>query len=123
MAVYDYEEAVYGALCYIYGDDDNKITSGEKSGVQSEFLERHFLTNESMEAISYRWSRDIDAFYWDVINSLLECSLTQRLEAYRTICIVKNRFSSNRDDRWTPANRILADLGITVDEYNYYIGR
>jgi hypothetical protein len=30
MATYDYNEAIYGALCYIYGDDDNKISADAK---------------------------------------------------------------------------------------------
>ena len=123
MATYGYNEAIYGALCYIYGDDDNMISSDEKGGIKSRFNERHYLSNETMEAISYRWSQGIDDFYWDVINSLNECSLTQRLEAYRTICIIINDFSANRDDRWDPANKIREDIGISTDEYRRYIGK
>jgi hypothetical protein len=121
MATYDYNEAIYGALCYIYGDDDNKISAKEKKGIKSRFNERHYLSNETMEAISYRWSQGIEDFYWDVINSLNECSLTEKLEAYRTICRTIHDFSPKRDDRWNPANKIREDIGISIDEYNRYV--
>jgi len=123
MAVFGYNEAVYGALCYIYGDDDRELSVQEQLGIRTHFLERHYLSNESMEAISYRWSQGPSDFYWDVINSLNDCSLTQRLEAYKTICIVINDFSASRNDRWDPANRIREDMGISTDEYNRYIGK
>lgn len=123
MATFDYSEAVYGALCYIYGDDDSTISSSEKSGVKSRFLDRHYLSNETMETISYRWSKGPENFYWDVINSLNECSLTDRLEAYRTICIIINDFSPDKNFRWTPANKIREDIGISTEEYNTYIGQ
>ncbi len=121
MATYDYNEAIYGELCYIYGDDDNKISAEEKKGIKSRFNEWHYLSNETMEAISYRWSKGIDDFYWDVINSLNECSLTEKLEAFKTICITINDFSPNRDDRWGPANKIREDMGISSDEYSRYV--
>ena len=121
MATYDYNEAIYGALCYIYGDDDGSITVKEKGGIKPIFNERHYLSNETMETISYRWSKGGDDFYWDVINSLNECSLTEKLEAYRTICRIINRFSSERNERWVPANKIREDIGISEDEYNRYI--
>jgi hypothetical protein len=123
MAMYGYDEAVYGALCYIYGDDDNKLSVQEQNGFQSYFNERHYLSHETMKTISYRWSKNSDDFYWDVINSLNDCSFTQRLEAFKTICIIINEFSSNRDDRWGPAHKIREDLGISSDEYKRYIGR
>jgi hypothetical protein len=121
MATYGYEEAVYGALCFIYGEDDNTFSGNEKQGVWAYFDERHYLTRETKEAISYRWSKNSDDFYWDVINSLNECSLTEKLEAYRTICRVINGWSSERNDRWIPANKIREDLGISSDEYNRYV--
>jgi hypothetical protein len=121
MATYDYNEAIYGALCYIYGDDDSKITSEEKRGIKSHFNKRHYLSNETMEAISYRWSQGSEDFYWDVINSLNECSLTEKLEAYRTINRTINDFSPNRKDRWDPRNKIREDIGISSDEYNRYV--
>jgi hypothetical protein len=123
MATYDYNEAIYGALCYIYGDDDDKLSVEEKRGVKSRFSERHYLSNETMEAISYRWSKGGDDFYWDVVNSLNECSLTDKLEAYKTICIIINDFSANRKDRWNPANKIREDISISSDEYNRYVER
>jgi hypothetical protein len=122
MATYDYNEAIYGAMCYIYGDDDSKISVKEKEGIKSRFNERHYLSNETMETISFRWSKGTEDFYWDVINSLNECSLTERLEAYRTICIIINDFSKERDDRWGPANKIREDLGISSEEYERYRG-
>ena len=122
MASYDYTEAIYGALCYIYGDDDNTISAEEKRGIKSRFNKSYYLSNETMEVISYRWSQGIDDFYWDIINSLNECSLTEKLEAYRTICKTINDFNANRDDRWVPARRIREDIGITHDEYQRYIG-
>jgi hypothetical protein len=122
MAVYDYNEAVYGALCYIYGEDDDRISVEEKRGVKSRFVERHYLSQETMETISHRWSRDSEDFYWDVISSLNECSLTNRLEAYRTICVIINDFSAQRDDRWEPAHRIREAMDISIDDYNRYIG-
>jgi hypothetical protein len=121
MAVFDYNEAVFGALAYIYGDDDSTISVEEKEGFRSRFEERHYLSRETMKAIYARWSQGPDDFYWDVINSLNECSLTERLEAYRTICIILNDFSSNRDDRWGPANRIREDMGISTEEYSRFI--
>ena len=121
MATYDYNEAIYGALCYIYGDDDNKISAEEKKGIKSRFNKWHYLSNETMEAISYRWSQGIDDFYWDVTNSLNECSLTEKLEAFKTICRTINDFSPNRDDRWSPAHKIREDMGISLDEYNRYV--
>jgi hypothetical protein len=123
MPIFDYNEAIYGALCYIYGDDDNTISSKEKSGIQPKFLERHYLSEETMKTISYRWSKDSDDFYWDVVNSLNECSLTDRLEAIKTICIIINDFSANRKDRWNPVNKIMDDIGISDDEYQKYTGR
>ena len=122
MAIYGYNEAVYGALCYIYGDDDYKISVEEKRGIKSRFVDRHYLSHETMETISHRWSNDPENFYWDVINSLNESSLTDRLEAYRTICIIINDFSAQRDDRWDPANRIREAMDISIDDYNRYIG-
>ena len=122
MAIYGYNEAVYGALCYIYGDDDYKISVEEKRGIKSRFVDRHYLSHETMETISHRWSNDPENFYWDVINSLNESSLTDRLEAYRTICIIINDFSAQRDDRWDPANRIREDMNISSEDYNRYIG-
>lgn len=122
MAIYGYNEAVYGALCYIYGDDDDKISVEEKRGIKSRFVDRHYLSHETMETISHRWSNDPENFYWDVINSLNESSLTDRLEAYRTICIIINDFSAQRDDRWDPANRIREDMNISSEDYNRYIG-
>ena len=121
MATYDYNEAIYGALCYIYGDDDSEISAKEKEGIFSNFNERHYLSLETRKAISYRWSQGPEDFYWDVINSLNECSLTEKLEAYRTICIVINEFSANRKDRWNPANKIREDIGISAEEYNRYV--
>jgi hypothetical protein len=76
-----------------------------------------------MEAISYRWSKGGDDFYWDVVNSLNECSLTDKLEAYKTICIIINDFSANRKERWEPANKIREDISISSDEYNRYVER
>lgn len=122
MAIYGYNEAIYGALCYIYGDDDDKISVEEKRGIKSRFVDRHYLSHETMETISHRWSNDPENFYWDVINSLNESSLTDRLEAYRTICIIINDFSAQRDDRWDPANRIREDMNISSEDYNRYIG-
>jgi hypothetical protein len=110
-------------LCYIYGDDDDKVSVEEKRGIKSRFNERHYLSNETMEAISYRWSKGGDDFYWDVVNSLNECSLTDKLEAYKTICIIINDFSANRKERWDPANKIREDISISSDEYNRYVER
>jgi hypothetical protein len=121
MATYDYNEAVYGALCYIYGDDDNEISIKEKAGFYQRYSERHYLSLETRKVISYRWSQGVEDFYWDVINSLNECSLTEKLEAYKTICIIINDFSANRKERWDPANKIREDIGISVDEYKRYV--
>jgi hypothetical protein len=82
----------------------------EKEGFKPRFLERHYLSQETMKTISYRWSQNVEEFYWEVVNSLNEHSLTDRMEGYRTICIIINDFSANRDDRWTPANRLREDL-------------
>jgi hypothetical protein len=39
MPVFDYNEALYGALCYIYGNDDEAISVEEKEGFKPRFLE------------------------------------------------------------------------------------
>jgi hypothetical protein len=123
MPVFDYNEALYGALCYIYGDDDNTISVDEKEGFKPRFLERHYLSHETMKTISYRWSSlNVEEFYWEVVNSLNEHSLTDRMEGFKTICIIINDFSANRDDRWTPANRLREDPGFSREEYNRYTG-
>ena len=118
MAVFGYNEAVYGALCYIYGDDDNLISAEEKRGIKPRFLERHYLSNESMEAISYRWSLGPNDFYSDVINSLNDCSLTQRLEALKTFVIVADGDLSKAH----LVGRIMNDIGIVSSEFNRYTG-
>jgi hypothetical protein len=123
MAIFNFEEAIYGALCYIYGEDDDTISAKEKDGFIPKFQERHYLSDETMRTISRRWSLDAEKFYWDVIDSLNACSFTEKLEAYRTICAVINHFSRNRDDRWVPAKKIRNELGISYQEYKAYIGK
>lgn len=120
MAIFDYNEAVFGALAYIYGDDDSTISVKEKEGFESRFEERHYLSRETMKAIYARWKQGSEDFYQEVIDSLNEYSLTERLEAYRTICIILNDFSSNRNDRWEPARRIREGMGISSEEYDRY---
>ncbi len=121
MATFNYEEAVYAALCFIYGDDDRKISAKEQNGMNSLFLGQHYLSNESMEAISTRWAENGSVgFYDEVIDSLNECSYTEKLRAYRTICITLNDFSKERKDRWDPAHRIRASLGISSAEYDRF---
>lgn len=121
MATFSYDEAIYGALCYIYGDDDNTLSVDEKINIKSRFNERHYLSDEAFRIISFRWSQGAEDFYWDVINSLNEYSLIQRLEALKTICIIINDYSSQRPERWYPFHKILHDIGTTIDEYNRYI--
>ena len=82
MPVFDYNEALYGALCYIYGSDDDTISVEEKEGFKPRFLERHYLSNETMKTISYRWSQNVEEFYWEVVNSLNEHSLTDRMDGF-----------------------------------------
>ena len=121
MATFNYEEAIYGALCYIAGKDDYKITTQEKAGIKPRFLQRHYLSNETMETISMRWSSSSN-FYDDVIDSLNDCSFTEKLEAYKTICIILNDWTK-RGDRWEPAHEIQNAMNISDDEYNKYIGK
>lgn len=120
MATFNYEEAIYGALCYIAGNDDNKITAEEKSGLKPRFLQYHYLSNEVMESISKRWSLDINSFFYDVVESLNEYSYSEKLEAYCTICKVLNDWTK-RSDRWDPANEILEGMNLTIEEYNSFI--
>jgi hypothetical protein len=118
MAIYNYQEAIYAALCYIYGDDDNRISAEEKAGVKPKFLERHDLSNESMEKISVKWSKEPLFFCDDIVSSLNECSPAQKLEAYKAICAIINDLGPDREDRWIPANKIREGLGISKVENN-----
>lgn len=122
MATFNYEEAIYGALCFIAGNDDNKISIEEKEGIKPRFLELHYLSDATMETISKKWSKDVSGFYYDVIDSLNECSYTEKLEAYKTICIILNAWTK-RTSRWEPALDILNAMNISKDEYNRYIGK
>jgi hypothetical protein len=121
MAIFNHEEAIYAALCHIYGYEDGVISLNEKTGMKDIFLKRHYFSNNTMETISLKWSQSPN-FYFDILDSLNECSYTQRLEAYRTICIVLNAFSKNRTDIVGPAHEIRDGINISAEEYNRYIG-
>lgn len=120
MPVFTHHEAVYGALCYIYGDDDYMISSHEKYGIKHNFRQHYHLPDEVMETISKRWAIDSAKFYAEIIEGLNACSFAERLEAYRIICLTINNFSHERDDRWIPAHQIKADIGISDVEYDRY---
>ena len=126
MATYSYDEAIYGALCYIFTcyqyDDLNKT---EKEVIQETFNKRHSLSSESMKDVyfmcSYNSCNPID----DVTDSLMEYSLSQRLKAYETICIVVNKyiyeFSCASDEIWQLAHYIMQKLEISQEDYARYI--
>lgn len=121
MATYSYDEAIYGALCYVYGSDDSIISPSEIKAIKSRFLKKRDLSPSQMEVISYRWSKDSDDFYWEVINSLKESTIYERLTAIEIIFDIIKDYSGNKQSRRVPANKIIEDLDISLDEFNHYI--
>jgi hypothetical protein len=51
-----------------------------------------------------------------VADSLNAFTYSERLNAYRAICIIIEDFSGEREERWIPAYRLKEDLGISPDE-------
>jgi hypothetical protein len=57
------------------------------------------------------------------MDTIYNCSLTEKLEAYKTIYETINDFSPTRDDRWDCVISIQSYLGISTAEFNSYTGK
>lgn len=130
MAELNYEMAVYGTLCYIFGSDDGRLSPEEQNDFTKIFLKIHDLEYEEMQSVRRDWSKGSPLFFKKIVDNLNSCSKLEKLEAIRTICKAIN-YSESPDsasfslfsvpDRWGPASKIQRELGITQEDYEEFL--
>jgi hypothetical protein len=127
MAEFSFEEAVYGALCYLFGSDDNELSVKEQKIMNESFADMYTLSDEGKGNIMKRWSSKGSAsFFHNVTDSLNSYSKGKKLEALESLCIImeqeesKTRFFAP-PDRFEYFLKILNAISISQDELENYV--
>jgi hypothetical protein len=116
MATFNMNEAIYGYICHSFCSD-NILSAEDQNEFNSKFLERHYLSWETMQAIVGRFfSIDTELFYSEIIDSLKNCSYTQKLEALTTIHIILVEVNV------LAVVQFMREMNISNEEWKRYLG-
>lgn len=127
MAEFNFEEAIYGALCYLFGSDDNELSVREQTIMNESFADMYTLSDTQKENIIKRWSSKGSAsFFHNVTDSLNTYSKEKKLEALESLGVIMDREESKSryfapPDRVEYFSKIMNAISISPDDLMNYI--
>lgn len=124
MAEFSYEEAVYGATCYIFLTDDGELSVEEQETINDLFFDMYNFSFEQKNLVLRRLkSKGSTIFFHNVVDCLNEYSKARKLEALASILVIIDKDDDKHylpTNKRRPFNKIQEAIGISDDDLSNY---